>query len=393
MKEIRYIIRNSRYFLLLMFSLMEFSTVMAQNSIADVVPTSDELQLYELIMQYRQSCGLRRIPLSPSLTYVAQVHARDVVTHDGQWPSGCNMHSWSDDGPWSRCDYYPDHRNMNCMHNKPRELTPYKGNGYEISYGFTSSSSSNCTPEGALKGWMSSSGHNAVILNHGIWAEYPWKAIGVGMYKGYACVWFGEETDPMKFRAASSQQTKPQPQTQLDPSSWTANELSQANTAYGCDYMSNIEKDVLKYINLARMYPKKFADLEVKPFLHPQGYGVHSTFPQYKQSLLNHLYSMEPMQALRPDYKYYQLAYCWAEESSRLGVRGHQRVNCPKGDNAECCAYGVYTAIDIVLQWLIDDPVPSLGHRKICLNSKYMVAGVAFMRHPTEDHVTVLDIK
>ncbi len=189
-----------RSILIVIVAVVAFTNTAAQNNVADVVPTNDELQLYELIMQYRQSRGLHRIPLSPSLTYVAQVHARDVVAHYEEWPSGCNMHSWSGYGPWNKCDYYRDHRNMDCMHSKPRELTPYRGKGYEISHYFRSSYSKNCTPEGALSGWQSSSGHNAVIINHGIWSDNDWKAIGVGMYEGYACVWFGEETDPVKFR-------------------------------------------------------------------------------------------------------------------------------------------------------------------------------------------------
>jgi uncharacterized protein YkwD len=78
------------------------------------------------------------------------------------------------------------------MWHKPRELTSYKGYGYEISYG---SYGASVNEEGALKGWKESSGHNAVIINQGIWADNNWKAIGVGITKGYAVVWFGEELD------------------------------------------------------------------------------------------------------------------------------------------------------------------------------------------------------
>ena len=46
-----------------------------------------------------------------------------------------------------------------------------------------------------LKGWKESSGHNAVIINQGIWDDNNWKAIGVGISKGYSVVWFGEELD------------------------------------------------------------------------------------------------------------------------------------------------------------------------------------------------------
>lgn len=174
---------------------------------------------------------------------------------------------------------------------------------------------------------------------------------------------------------------------------WTAEEIRKANTAASASYMSDIEKEVMMYLNLARLYPKKFAAIEVKDYQHAQGYGVYPSFPQYKQGLLDKLNSMTPIHVLTPDAGLDQMAQCWAEESSRYGLRGHQRVNCTKGYSAECCAYGVYTAIDIVLQWLIDDGVPSLGHRLSCLSPAYSKAGISFMKHSTEDHVTVLDMK
>lgn len=39
--------------------------------------TPEELRLYQMIMDYRASKGLPEIPLSPSLTRVAQIHVRE----------------------------------------------------------------------------------------------------------------------------------------------------------------------------------------------------------------------------------------------------------------------------------------------------------------------------
>ena len=175
---------------------------------------------------------------------------------------------------------------------------------------------------------------------------------------------------------------------------WTDEEIRAANTAAKCSYMTQLERDVMLYINLARLYPKKFAKVEVKDYEHAEGFGVFSTFPQYKQSLIDDLNAMTPVQALHPDKEYYDFARCWAEESGSQGLRGHKRVNCAKYPRGgECCSYGVYTAIDITLQWLIDDPVPSLGHRKNCLNPQFSQAGIAHALHSTEGHCTVLDLK
>jgi uncharacterized protein YkwD len=74
---------------------------------------------------------------------------------------------------------------------KPRELTSYLGNGFEIAF-ITSGEASAIN---ALNSWKKSSGHNAVIINQGIWKNSNWNAIGIGLFKGFAVVWFGQEYD------------------------------------------------------------------------------------------------------------------------------------------------------------------------------------------------------
>lgn len=155
-----------------------------------------EIELYLLIMEYRAANGLPDIPLSVSLTEVAQIHAKDVYEHFDEIPKGCNAHSWSCHGSWTKCDYYPDHRNAECVWSKPEELTEYDGDGYEIIHYFDPPTSGVVSPKASLNGWKSSPGHNAMIINLGIWEKHEWAAIGVGMYKGVACVWFGDYTDP-----------------------------------------------------------------------------------------------------------------------------------------------------------------------------------------------------
>jgi uncharacterized protein YkwD len=152
--------------------------------------SAQEYKLYELIMQYRASKNLPKIPLSTSLTLVAQIHCKDLMENPPQLP--CNMHSWSKKGAWEACCYTPDHKQAAGMWSKPKELSQYVGNGYEIA----SWSSAVATPEASLEGWKKSSGHNAVIINQGIWKSSAWNAIGVGIVGNYAVVWFGVETDP-----------------------------------------------------------------------------------------------------------------------------------------------------------------------------------------------------
>jgi uncharacterized coiled-coil protein SlyX len=167
------------------------STILVSFCFFSQTISQEEQNLYDKIMEYRVSKGLGIIPLSGSLTIVAQTHVKDLKNNN---PTNnlCNMHSWSSNGSWSSCCYTSDHKQASCMWNKPKELTSYKGSGYEIAYG---SSNARITAEDALNGWKNSSGHNAVIINQGIWTNKLWKAIGIGITDGYAVVWFGEDLD------------------------------------------------------------------------------------------------------------------------------------------------------------------------------------------------------
>lgn len=162
----------------------------------DVCLNANERKLYELVMQYRVEKGLTTIPLSASLSFVAKTHCKDLVENFVP-NSNCNMHSWSAKGNWTPCCYTPNHAQARAMWNKPSELTNYKGNGYEIAFRVWSSGNANytATPEEALEGWKNSSGHNDVILNKNIWNDIKWNAIGIGIYKGFAVIWFGAEED------------------------------------------------------------------------------------------------------------------------------------------------------------------------------------------------------
>lgn len=154
--------------------------------------TPDALELIDLLNAYRAENGLGSIPASSSLCRVGDLHVQDLVAEAPHTVANCNLHSWSDAGPWSGCCYTPDHAAAQCMWDKPRELTDYPGNGYENAAGGGSS----LGPAEALDLWKGSSGHNAVMLNEGTWANLTWNAVGVGIADGYAVLWFGEEPDP-----------------------------------------------------------------------------------------------------------------------------------------------------------------------------------------------------
>ena len=156
--------------------------------------SDEELKLYTLIKEYRNSKALKSIPLSKSLTFVAQTHVKDLAInnpHNNSFGSNCNGHSWSTKGKWTPCCYTSNHARAQCMWDKPRELTSYNGNGFEIGH----MNSAGATANSALSGWKKSPGHNNVIINKGAWSKSEWNAIGIGIYENYAVVWFGKEED------------------------------------------------------------------------------------------------------------------------------------------------------------------------------------------------------
>lgn len=162
----------------------------AAASVAPDFLSADEQEMYRLLLAYRAEKGLEAIPVSASLTKVARTHVADLLAHP---PDGapCNMHSWSTDGPWTSGCYTPDHANAKMMWNKPRELTPYPGNGYEIAFG----TSGTATPLAAIESWKKSAGHNAVMVNLDVWQDARWQAVGMGINQRYAVIWFGKEPD------------------------------------------------------------------------------------------------------------------------------------------------------------------------------------------------------
>lgn len=167
-------------------------------------------------------------------------------------------------------------------------------------------------------------------------------------------------------------------------------ELSRANTALDVDYLSQEEKDIYLYSNLARMVPKKFNQF-YRAYVKVRRTNWKEMLERnpYFSSLSSHLLKQTPLPALFPDRELFELAKCWAAESGKLGITGHDRVNCPDVGR-ENCSYGYSKGIDIALQLLIDDGVESLGHRtNILSNSKGL--GASIQPHTRYGSCAVLD--
>ncbi len=161
--------------------------------------SAEEAELGERINTYRQQHGLSSVPVSRSLVTVAQYHVVDLQTYHpdqgtDQRGMACNLHSWSANGPWSPVCYTRDHHYASGMWDKPTEITGniYTAPGFENAYW----NSGGATAANAFTAWSNSTAHNDVILNRNNWSDIVFRAMGVGIYEGYAVLWFGQQTDP-----------------------------------------------------------------------------------------------------------------------------------------------------------------------------------------------------
>jgi hypothetical protein len=163
-----------------------------QHPLSEQCAESEELQLFELLTEYRRIHGLPPVPISKSLSYVARVHAMDLAFNRPDF-GGCNPHSWSDKGSWKACCYARDEKRLACMNDKPKELTSYKAKAWEIVY----EGGETAKAIDAFDLWKDIGIFRDYLINTGKWTK-PWKAVGIGFYGDYATVWFGEGDDPEK---------------------------------------------------------------------------------------------------------------------------------------------------------------------------------------------------
>lgn len=186
------------FFLLLVF-IVNFSWAQEDLCLSD-----DEIALGNLINNLRKENDLTVLPFSASLTYVADVHAKDLyLNYDRN--SGCNLLSWSDQGRWEPCCISGG--DLGCMHDKPFELTDYNSKGYELVF----FGNTDVTSGLAFDAWRNARPAKDLILQKGKHNKKKWNALGVAIFEGYVSVWFGELIDeagePLTCNEAEKQAT------------------------------------------------------------------------------------------------------------------------------------------------------------------------------------------
>jgi hypothetical protein len=165
---------------------------------------------------------------------------------------------------------------------------------------------------------------------------------------------------------------------------WNDIRYSRCNTAAAMPYLSQDEKELIYILNLLRTDPVLFNNTVVKKYPQVSGKTHLLNDEYYYRSLLKTLSTMKPVSLLEPDRTLFESAQCHAQSSGRVGYAGHKRVNstCEKLKSyyGECCDYGNKEPLDIIMSLLIDEGVPSLGHRTLFLRN-YTKLGVSIQPH------------
>lgn len=172
--------------------------------------------------------------------------------------------------------------------------------------------------------------------------------------------------------------------------------LQKANTAAEANYLTDDEKQVILYMNLARINGAWF----VKNILNEVDRAPY-TDENFK-SLISDLNNSKDLEPLNPGKGLSEAATLHAKDMGKTGGVGHVSSDGTKtfervkkyakgGYMGENCSYGPSDPLSIVLQLLVDDGVPSLGHRKSILSKNYSFVGVAIEPHKTYGHNCVQD--
>jgi len=190
-------LRCKAFFLCILLSVISFQEVYCVKAIFTVCSDSsikgisqNEEILLNMINDIRRQGKMSLIPLSADLSRVAHVHIKDLIASKPQ-DNGCSLHSWSSSGKWTACCHSKDQAGVQCMKSKPKEITGYPGNGYELIYWGEESA----TPADAAELWQQLDASLDMILCKGKWKGYEWKAMGAGLEGGYAVLWLGDVSD------------------------------------------------------------------------------------------------------------------------------------------------------------------------------------------------------
>jgi len=201
-----------------------------------------------------------------------------------------------------------------------------------------------------------------------------------------------------------------QPAAEKTSPRWTSEII---DTTAGADYLGDVEKAVVLEVNRVRTDPAAYAAI----YLEPLRKYYHGNLLQYPGEIaiettegvraldecIRALGAAPGIAPLAPRRGLCLAARDHARDQARSGRTGHtgtdgstvpDRLNrygtwsLAAGENID---YGNGTARRIVISFLVDDGVPSRGHRKNLLDASFSLMGVAVGPHPKYGKMCVMD--
>lgn len=166
------------------------------------------------------------------------------------------------------------------------------------------------------------------------------------------------------------------------------------NTARFSLYMGKQARRTILLMNLSRVAPFFFADSILRKYEDT----VKQKNRRYIESLYKDLLGLEDMQVLKPSMGLWLSAFSHALVSGFTSYEGHRGLKLRlrlflnfNGTYGENCDYGPRNALDIVMDLLIDEGIPGLGHRENILSERYYRVGVSKKWHYRYRRNTVMD--
>jgi uncharacterized protein YkwD len=181
---------------------------------------------------------------------------------------------------------------------------------------------------------------------------------------------------------------------------WDEAIFNKCNTAKEIGYLSIEEKSVIFYLNLVRVNPKLFAQTYLKNYLDTA--PINQT--EYLKSLQKELNTLKPMDLLKPQFDLYEVAKKHATEMGMQGKTGHISLSGKNFESRakelskrykklmENCQYGYADGLSIVIDLLIDEDIPELGHRKSLLNKDVKFIGTSIQKHKIYQYNCVIEM-
>lgn len=177
--------------------------------------------------------------------------------------------------------------------------------------------------------------------------------------------------------------------------------------------LSDSERELLSEINQARANPQLYVSYleKLKPLFSGNVYTQSGRAPLTTQEgwsavndAISFLKTLKPLPPLMASNGLCLAALTHVKDQGGSGATGHRSTNSNmiedrvkpfgrwQGAIGENIAYGNDSARERLLTWLIDDGVPTRGHRRRLLSGDYQVAGISCGAHPQFSAMCVLTL-